>query len=121
MNSRDIEQAASEGKGLARKSSVAKRGFDTPIHPGMQDRTSDTVGAAPTGRPADAVDPSLYSTQQAGKTFDIPKASWDMKDADGRGVDNTAAHKVMAQAAKPPDDFAAHLNTRLPDAVTEET
>lgn len=86
----------------------------------MEDRTNDTVGAAPTGRPADAVDPSLYSTQQAGKSFDIPKASWNAKDGDGRGIDDTAAHKVMAQAAKSPDDFAAHLNTRLPGAVTEE-
>lgn len=119
--SRDIEHAKSQGKGIARESSVAKRSSaPCPTHPGMVDRISDSVGAAPTGRPADAVDPALYSTQQAGKSFDIPKASWDMKDADGRGVDDTAAHKIMAQATKSPDDFAAHLNTRLLAAVTEE-
>lgn len=115
-SSRDIEHVASQGKGLARESSVAKRSSaPCPAHSGMVNRTSDTIGAAPTGRPTDAVDPSLYSTQQAGKTFDIPKASWDMKDADGRGVDDIAAHKVMAQATTSPDDFAAHLNTRLPE------
>jgi hypothetical protein len=36
----------------------------------MEDRTNDTIGCAPTGKPADAVDTSLYSTEQAGKAFD---------------------------------------------------
>ena len=50
MNSRDIEHAKSQGKGLAGDSSVAKRSSATcPTHSGMEDRTNDTVGAAPTG------------------------------------------------------------------------
>jgi hypothetical protein len=123
MDSREIEHAKSQDKGLARQSSVAKKAFVAapPIHPGMADRTSDTVGAAPTGRPADAVHPSLYSTTEAGKSFDIPKASWDAKDGDGCGIDPAAGHKVMAQAKSNHPDFAKRLHTKLPDAVTEET
>lgn len=121
-NSRDIDFTKSLGKGLARTSTVGKRSSKTcPTHPGMEDRTNDTVGAAPTGRPADAVDPSLYTTEQGGKSFDIPKASWGMKDGDGRGIDETSAHRVMAEAKKSPDDFAKSLHTTLPQGVTEGT
>ncbi|MGH9807695.1 MAG: hypothetical protein ACRD9W_10625 [Terriglobia bacterium] len=119
-DSRFVEHRQSQDGGLARASSTHKKSSAPPkIHPGMKDRVSDTAGAAPTGRPADAVSPSLYSTQQAGKSFPIPEASWDMKGGDGQDVDRSAAHRVMGETVSSPDDFARSLHTKLPESTTE--
>ena len=121
-NSRDIEHAASQGKGLARESSAAKRAWGPQrVHPSMENRTSTDIGAPSTGAPPDASAPNPLDPTRT-KQYPIPEASWQMKDGDGRGIDPAAGHKVMDQAVSGNHpDFAKSLHTRLPDAVTEET
>jgi len=127
MTIRDIEHANNKGKGLARESSVAKRAWG-PVATSwtMENRTSTDIGTPPTGRPADAVDPSLYSTQQAGKSFPTPGITRGMKSNPERGEydpDNGVRVMNNAHAEAEPDhpvNMQKRLAASLPQA-TEET
>jgi len=121
-NSRDIEHKSSLGKGLARQSSRAKTsGAVSPIHPGFADRTDTSLGAPPRGQAPDASGPSPLDPTRT-KSYPIPKITYGHKSDSERGFyDPGMADRVMgdADAARPPDDYAKALHTKLPEGVTD--
>lgn len=78
--------------GAAKKTQKA---FD--VHPGMTDNQRAQVGVSPAnpGTGPDASSPNpLANAPSKGPV----KASWDMKDANGKGVDSNIGGKVLGEA-----------------------
>jgi hypothetical protein len=68
MGSRQIEHANSQDKGLARRSSVAKRADGpAPIHDGMKCVTRGALGGPTQGNPPDASSPLSTDPSRLGK------------------------------------------------------
>lgn len=72
-----------------------------PVHPGMTDNQRAMQGVSPAnpGSGPDAsgsnpLDPSTRGRAESGPL----KASWDMKDGHGKGVDNNIGGKVIGEA-----------------------
>lgn len=85
----------------ARNGAAKKPQTDFPIHPGMTDQQRAMVGVSP---PNPGSGPDAVSTNpQAGVPIrgedgDVLKASWDMKDANGKGVDSGLGGRVIGEA-----------------------
>lgn len=124
-NPRDIEHDNSQTLDIARRSTVAKRGFGpAPIHPGMSNRTNTTLGAPPTGAPPDASSPlpTDPDKQHGSKSFPVPACHPHMKSDPERGsYDPQCAGRVMGNAhSDGKSDFARSLHATLPSETTEE-
>lgn len=99
----------------ARNGAAKKPQTSFPVHPGMTDNQRAMAGVSP-GNPGDgpvADGPKAYdllSGSERGKVVQSDvKASWDMKGADGKGLDSGIGGKVLGEAilsgaAKLPSD-----------------
>jgi hypothetical protein len=121
---RTIEHLQSQGRDIARRSSVPKRGEGAaPIHPGMTSVTRDygvIGGPTPVSGP-DASSANVTDPTRQGKSFDIPKLAMGHKSDPQRATyDPGLAHTIMNEAKRSPDDFARSLHTKLPQTVSEE-
>lgn len=84
------------------RNGAAKRTQNSfPVHPGMADQTRALAGVSP-GNPGsgpDASGPNPLDPTVKGKRVDSSlAASWGMKDANGKGVDNNIGGKVIGEA-----------------------
>lgn len=120
---RDYEHKDSQDKGLARASTVAKRSMDSvPIHSAMQNRTSSTVGAPPTGAPPDASSPlpTDPTKQHGSKSFPIPGITRGMKSNPQRGFyDPASSDQVMGEALVDVTDHTRLGKKTLPQQTEE--
>jgi hypothetical protein len=105
MGSRQIEHLKSQGKGLARRSSVCKRADGpAPIHAGMSSKTRATLGGPTQGNPPDASSPlpTDHEKQHSAKMLPVPKMAFGMKSDPERGYyDPGLASAVFAEAVLP--------------------
>lgn len=67
------------------------------VHPGMTDNQRAQAGISP-ANPGSGPDASSPNPTANGPTRGPVKASWDMKDANGKGVDNNIGGKVLGEA-----------------------
>lgn len=116
MDSRTLEHLNSQDKGLARRSSVAKKSGSAPqIHPGMASRTNTTLGAPPTGAPPDASSPMVTDPSRMGKAFPIPAVTYGTPARVAKRHDPGLAAAILNECKRSPDDYARDLHTALPD------
>lgn len=88
----------------ARNGAAKKPQTSFPVHPGMTDQQRALAGVSPSnpgdGPVADgpkAFDP-LSAAERGKSVQEVTKASWDMKGADGKGLDNNIGGKVLGEA-----------------------
>lgn len=106
-------QGSGLGKGLggimkdptsfnARDGAAKKPQTSFDVHPGMTDNQRKQAGISPdnpgTGPDASSPNPLANAPQSGGEDGTPLKASWDMKDANGKGVDNAIGGKVLGEA-----------------------
>jgi hypothetical protein len=117
---RTLEHLQSQDKGLARRSSVPKRGEGVaPIHNGMHSMSRGGIGNPTTGAPPDASSPLVTDPSRPGKVFPVPAVTQGCKSDPERGsYDPANAHAVMSDAARASDDYARDLHTALPASTT---
>ncbi len=87
----------------ARSGAAKKTQKEFGIHPGMTDQQKAMAGVSPSnpgsGPVADDQNPlGNLSAVVSGEDNTPVKASWDMKDANGKGVDNGIGGKVLGEA-----------------------
>lgn len=85
----------------ARNGAAKKPQTSFEIHPGMTDNQRAMAGVSPTdpGSGPDAVASNpLSGVPVRGEDSPPPKASWDMKGADGKGLDNSIGGRVLGEA-----------------------
>ena len=87
---------------IARDGAAKRTQTSVPVHPGMKDQTdaSKLQGIAP-GSPgfgSDASGPSVLDPAKGIKKFGNVKASWDMKDGMGDGLDTEIGGQVLSEA-----------------------
>lgn len=85
----------------ARNGAAKKPQTNFPVHPGMTDQQRAMAGVSPAdaGSGKDAAAPNPLDPSDRGKSVqrDV-KASWDMKGADGKGLDSNIGGKVLGEA-----------------------
>jgi hypothetical protein len=122
MRSRQNEHANSQDKGLARRSSIAKRADGpAPVHDGMVSKTRGTLGGPPNPNYGPDASSSLPTdpTRQ-GKAFAVPKITQGCRSDPERGsYDPGLAEAIMNEAKRDVTDYAQDLHT-LPATTTEE-
>lgn len=85
----------------ARNGAAKKPQTSFDIHPGMTDQQRAMAGVSPDnpGDGPDAVSSNpLAGIPIRGEDSPPPKASWDMKGADGKGLDYSIGGKVLGEA-----------------------
>lgn len=86
----------------ARNGAAKKVQTNFAVHPGMTDNQRAQAGISPsdpgTGPDASSPNPLANAPTKGGEDGTPLKASWDMKDANGKGVDNSIGGKVLGEA-----------------------
>ena len=85
----------------ARNGAAKKPQTTFPVHPGMTDQQRAMAGVSPAspGSGKDAAAPNPLDPSERGKNVQTNfPAKWDMKDANGKGVDSNIGGKVIGEA-----------------------
>lgn len=90
---------------MARDGARKKTQTKYPVKEGMKDQTKlSGIGPRDPGNGPDASSPNPLDPEPSNKLLrrqpQVLKSSWGMKDADGQGVDNDLAQKVLGDAAR---------------------